>query len=490
MTDVIVPAIMVGGSGTRLWPLSRSDRPKQFLALHNEMSMFQNTVLRVKSGEFSRPWFMTNDSYVSQIEAQLPGTGVVPAGIILEPIQRGTAAAIAAMIVAISSKSPDALILVMPADHVVADAKQFREAVARATPLAKFGKIVTFGIVPTAPETGFGYIRRGESIVSGDTLIGYSVEQPGGFLEKPDAVKAQKFVEAGYFWNAGIFLFKASTMLHEFEKHAPETLRAASAAVANGETRTHLGVSRHHLCESSFALAPPSKPVDTEIMEKSHLVAVVPCEDIGWFDVGSLSALWEMSEKDTDNNAVIGNGIAHQSNDLLIYSKTGRKVVGSHLDGMMIVDTPDALIVIPKNKAQAVKEVFELMQKSNAPEVATTTSYCAHWGEVTVASRELHCLVATVKLNVAGVFERSAITAFSETWVALDDGIEYVQAGKKTALLRGQSVKVDRGQSIDFKSPGKLASLVVVCATSDGPVTLDALFAETQQQQNETQQVA
>lgn len=490
MSELIVPAIMIGGSGTRLWPLSRADKPKQFLALNDDSSLFQNSVARVKSAEFSPPWFLTNKNFLSLIEAQLPDTEVTPAGVILEPLQRGTAAAIAAMIVAISRKNAEALILVMPADHVITEAQRFREAIVRATPVAKAGKIVTFGIVPTSPETGYGYIRRENEIVLNDAIVGYTVAQPGGFLEKPDEAKAKKFVEDGYLWNAGIFLFKASTMLQEFKKYAPEALQAATAAVVNGTSTFQGGVNHHELCEAAFAQAPSGVSVDTAIMEQSHSVAVIPCEDIGWCDVGSLSALWDMAKKDHANNAVVGNGIIHQSQDILIYSETGRKIVASNLDGVMIVDTDDALMVIPRHKAQAVKDVFEILKSVNAPELSNSSIYHAYWGDVMVKSREKNFLVATVKLKSFRSFKRSQIVSVAETWVALDDSAECTLDGTKTVLAHGQSIQIQENQTIEFRASDKSVSFIVICTTNDSLVSLRELFAETKILQVGTLQVA
>ncbi len=490
MSDLIVPAIMVGGSGTRLWPLSRSNKPKQFLALGGDMSMFQNTVTRVKSAEFARPWFLTNQEFASHIEAQLPDTGVTPAGIILEPFQRGTAAAIAAVARVISNKSADALILVMPADHIIADAELFKDAVLRAAPLAKFGKIVTFGIVPTAPETGYGYIRPSEKIVSNSNTIGFNVDQPGGFLEKPNEVDAKAFIEAGYFWNAGIFLFKASTMLHEFEKYAADTLHAVTNAVASAKVSSNLGVNHLHLCETGFAAAPANIPVDTAIMEKSHVVAVVPCKSIGWHDVGSLSALWEMAEKDEADNAIIGPGLAHNSKGVLIYSAAGRKIIGSHLEDLLIVDTADALIVIPRQKAQAVKDVVDVLKKTNAPELAITQTLSRSWGEITETSRTKNSVVAAVRLKPETSFERTKIAAVSETWVVSEGSVECFLNGQKSILSRGQSIEVKATQALSLRAQNNISSCVVVCTLDDVALSLGGVFAETEKTQDQTLRVA
>jgi mannose-1-phosphate guanylyltransferase/mannose-6-phosphate isomerase len=477
MADLIIPAILVGGVGARLWPLSRTDRPKQFLALNGDRSLFQNTVLRVRAAEFARPWIMTHESQAPHVDVQLPDIDVTPEGMILEPIQRGTASAIAALTCIIGRHDPDALVLVMPADHFIADAKLFRETVLRAKALAKYGKIVTFGIVPTSPETGYGYVRCGEGIVLDEIISGYAVVQPGGFVEKPSAFAAQEFIAAGYCWNAGVFLFKASVMRREFEKHAPLTLDAASAAVARGTVCTDLNTICHGLDESAFSETPKGMSVDTAIIEVSQAVAVVPCDDIGWSDVGSLASLWDTAQKDDANNVVVGNGFVHQSHGVLIYSETNRKIVSSHLDGMMIIDTADALIVIPKDKAQAVKGIVEALSNENAPEVAITNVFQAIWGQAVLVARDQKYLVATVTLNASRIFKRLSIAASSETWVALDDDIECVLESTKTVLSRGQSLTVEQGLSIAFVAPNRPVKLAAIFATCERLVSLKSLLS-------------
>jgi mannose-1-phosphate guanylyltransferase/mannose-6-phosphate isomerase len=476
LSDLVIPAIMVGGSGTRLWPISRSNKPKQFLSLGGKLSMFQNTVTRVVADGFSQPWLLANEEATLHINAQLPLTGTIPAGVIIEPVQRGTAAAVAAIAQVIGSKIPDAIILVMPADHVISEPGLFREAVLRSIPLAKQGKIVTFGIVPTAPETGYGYIKPGHALHAENQSLGFSVEQPGGFLEKPNVHVAATFVEQGYLWNAGIFLFRASTMIKEFQTYARDTLSAVSIAVSFRAQVKRQGTTYHYLPRKSFEKVPKDVPIDTAIMEKSSHVAVVPCGDIGWHDVGSLSAIWDMAEKCDMNNVVIGSGQAHESTGLLIYSDSGRKIVGSHIEDLMIVDTKDALIVIPRSKAQEIKQIVDAMKAADGAEVADTLKVTLPWGEVQQVSRDSNIAVSIVTLSGNESFDRVCMYCQRETWTVTNGEVEFVRAGHTLIMGEGKSISVDNGTQLTIRACEGPAACVVISKLTDGASSIEKMF--------------
>ncbi len=477
MIDMVVPAIMVGGSGTRLWPLSRPNKPKQFLVLDGKNSMFQETILRVEASGFSRPWLLANDDALMHINSQLAETGIAPAGVIVEPVQRGTAAAVAAIAQLIGGNNPDAIILVMPADHLISKPDLFREAVLRSVPLAKLGKIVTFGIVPTAPETGYGYIRQGEPLHVENQPVGFEVAYPGGFLEKPDLATAQKFIEQGYLWNAGIFLFKASTMLIEFQNHAMETLLAVSSAISSETQMSRAGITYHYLSTKDFAKVPNDLPIDTAIMEQSLNVAVMPCGTIGWHDVGSLSSLWEIAEKCEHGNAVIGSGFAHNSTGLLIYSAGGRKIVGSHLQDLMIVDTSDALIVIPRSRAQEVKHVVDALKSSCELEVSDTRNVTMPWGEIQQITNNGKVVVALLNFAAETTFDRSSIATVTETWTVANGEIEFIRANHAFVLGEGKSISFDDGTTVAITACKFPASCVVVCKLPPEPLSLTEIFS-------------
>jgi mannose-1-phosphate guanylyltransferase/mannose-6-phosphate isomerase len=290
-TDTIIPAIMVGGSGSRLQPLSSPEKPKQFLVFQGEYSLFQNTVKRIQADGFAAPWILANSKTYGFAEEQMAAIRVIPAGSLHEQTQIGTAAAIAALLVVLGQERRDELILVLPSDHIIARPDLFQHFVRAARPLARCRKIVIFGIVPTAPETGFGYIKPGINKIDLDSASAFSVQQPGGFVEKPNESDARIFLQEGYLWNAGIFLFTVETMLQEFETHAPQILQDATAAISSGSSSLHNGVFQHRLDDTKTSALAAAVPIDKAILEKSHNSVVVPCHALGWRDMGTLSAV-------------------------------------------------------------------------------------------------------------------------------------------------------------------------------------------------------
>lgn len=428
---IITPAIMIGGSGSRLWPLSRPDRPKQFLRLGGNNSLFQDTVHRFEAPGFAPAWLLANSETLGHVTSQLDQLLLRCAGIMIEPAMLGTAAAIAAMAVARAAEDPDALILVAPADHFIRDEAQFRDAVLRAAPLAMSGSIVTFGITPTGPETGFGYIARGIPIAVDGEEVGYRIGR-GGFREKPDLPTARQFVADGYFWNAGIFLFKASVMCDELLRHAPSTFAKVSASLTAATTRlTSHGLLVHP--EPTFFLdAPHDLSIDVAVMEKTSDAVVVQCASIGWSDVGSLSALWEIAGKDEGGNAVVGDGLVHDARNVFIHSAAGRKTVAAHISDLTIVDTEDALIVLPTAKAQSVKAIVAELKLRDAPEVRFHRHLSRHWGEAEIDRRSGDGVVH-VQLTAAGRITRHKCRSLWESWT--------VTSGEVTLLVEGDHIE-------------------------------------------------
>ncbi len=475
----IIPAIMIGGSGTRLWPLSRSNMPKQFLQLVNERSLFQNTLARVDDALFSSPWLLTCRAFVDMVNAQARQIDADFASIVLEPMQRGTAAALAAVAEAIGSSDPDALVLAMPADHVIEKPELFIEAVRKAVPLALADKIVTFGIVPTAPETGFGYIRPGTPYLVDGEAVGSLVEQPGGFLEKPNLMRAQEFVEAGYFWNAGIFLFRASTLVEEFKLHAPAVYEAVAASIKSGTVRdlgSHLLLMPN---DEEFAACPHDVPIDTAVLEKSSKVAVVPCDDIGWADIGSLSALWDISEKDENGNVLRGDGHVSQSRNCLVHAESGRRVVLSHVDDIMVIDSEDAVVVLPKSEAQRVKDIVNSLKKINAPEVSFTRSALKSWGNVKIDRVYDDSQVCAVTFQGKGAFTYRVSGAESETWFLHGDNrAEYGVDGHFIPFISGNPVTFVRGQVVTIRSSAGMSEFTYVRKDADLTWRIDDWFLQ------------
>ncbi|HEX8444426.1 MAG TPA: mannose-1-phosphate guanylyltransferase/mannose-6-phosphate isomerase [Allosphingosinicella sp.] len=348
MSKRIVPVILSGGSGTRLWPLSRLDRPKQLIAIAGEHSLLQETALRTRDPNmFDRPVVVASAGHAEQVELQLDDIGVSPAQLIIEPEPRNTAAAIALAALVLG---PGDILLVLPSDHVVKQPDAFRAAIESALPLARDGMLVTFGITPDRPETGYGYIKRGAELSPG-------LFQAERFVEKPDSVTAQAYLsDGGYLWNAGIFLFSADSFLDALELHAPEILFAARASIA-AQRADGIYIWPD---ARGFGRA-PGLSIDHAVMEKSDRVAVAPVA-MGWSDVGSWEALHAIGEKDASGNVLTGDVVAIDSRDCLIRSD-GPVIVTLGAQDLIVVATERAVLIAPRGESQRVKEAIDALQK-------------------------------------------------------------------------------------------------------------------------------
>ena len=345
MSFRITPVIMSGGSGTRLWPLSTPDAPKQFHALATPNSMIQETALRLTGDNFLAPIAICGRGHLDLVTSQLNQIDRQPQSVILEPMARNTAAVAALAALATQESAPESLVLLVPADHVITLPEAFHAAIAAAAETAK-SRIVTFGIKAAHPETGFGYIERGEPLAEGV----YEIRR---FLEKPDLATAEAYVAGGrHDWNAGIFLFAPDVMLRELEAFAPDVLAACRAAYGKAQ-RNGVVVS---LDADAFAAA-PSVSVDVAVMEKTQASAVVPC-DIGWADVGGFAELWRLGDKDDRANHVKGDAILIDAENCLIHAN-GPVVAVIGLSDIMVVSTASGVLVAPISRAQDVKKAAE-----------------------------------------------------------------------------------------------------------------------------------
>lgn len=346
MSPTIIPAIMSGGAGTRLWPLSTQTAPKQFHALATEKTMIQETAVRLSGEPFAPAIIICGRGHFEIADAQLNALDLKPQAIVLEPMARNTAAVAAIAALAGQHANPDALVLLVPADHVITKPEAFREAILKAAETAR-ERIVTFGIRPAHPETGFGYIEHGKELEPG-------IHEIARFLEKPDLETATRYVEGGrHDWNAGIFLFSPRVMLEELNLYAPEVVAAAGDA---WQKATRDGVAIH-LDADSFAQA-PSISIDYAVMEKTTRSAVVPC-DIGWADVGGFAELWRLGAKDEAGNHVRGKNILVDAGNCLIHNHSGPPVAIIGLSGVMVISTPSGILVCPIDRAQDVKKAAE-----------------------------------------------------------------------------------------------------------------------------------
>jgi mannose-1-phosphate guanylyltransferase/mannose-6-phosphate isomerase len=351
----IAPVIMSGGSGSRLWPLSTEAHPKQFHALGGDEPMIQATALRIAPeapGEaelmFLPPIVICNRAHESLVREHLVEAGIEPLAVVLEPFGRNTAAVAATAAMLTAELCPGALTLLLPADHVIADAHAFRTAVQHSAQAAD--RIVTFGIAPTGPETGYGYIQQGRA-------IGEGVYEVARFAEKPARPVAEAYLaEGGYAWNGGIFLFAPALMLAELGAYRPDILAAVTAALGQAE-RSQATV---RFGDAAFA-AIPSESIDFAVMEHTKLAAVAPC-DVGWADIGSWSELWRLGDKDARGNVQRGETVVLDSDDCLVWADSGMEVGVVGLRDVVVVAAGGAVAVLPKDRAQDVKKVVEALR--------------------------------------------------------------------------------------------------------------------------------
>ncbi|GEK48335.1 mannose-1-phosphate guanylyltransferase/mannose-6-phosphate isomerase [Bisbaumannia pacifica] len=367
---MILPVILSGGSGSRLWPVSREAYPKQFLKLNSsDHSLLQEAVLRLGSlAECLPPLLVCNEAHRFLAAEQLQALGVIPSRIVLEPMGRNTAPALALAALAAQQDQDDPLLLVMPADHVIEDAQAFLDAVAQGRRLARKGKLVTFGITPASPHTGYGYIRRGEAL--GDA--GYRVD---AFVEKPDAERAAAYLSSGdYLWNSGIFLISASRYLEELERHAGDILESCRRALA--ASREDLDFLRIDV--EAFA-ACRGESIDYAVMENTQDAAVVPM-DPGWSDIGAWDAIHALhSRDDASGNATQGDVLLHQARNTLVRSES-RLVAAVGVEDLVIIETDDAVLVADRHQAQETKRIVEALKRDSRCEHLTHRRVYRPWG--------------------------------------------------------------------------------------------------------------
>lgn len=363
------PVVLSGGSGSRLWPLSRQNQPKQFLSLIGDNSLYQETVLRAsKLPHAQPPVTVCSEDHRFMVGEQLQAVDIANGGILLEPVARSTAPAIALAALHVLATDPDATILVMPADHLIEDETTFRTAVAAATGLAQEGWLVTFGITPDYAETGYGYILRGDSL----SEQGYRVQR---FVEKPDLATAERYVSEGtYAWNSGMFLFRAQRYLDELARHAPGIFEAARTAYA--AATTDLDFIR--LDKQAFA-ASPSDSIDYAVMEKTDHAAVVPVS-CGWSDIGSWSSLWSVAQRDDDGNRHEGDVISVDTRGSLVRASDRRMIATIGVEDLVIIDTPDATLVARKDRVQDVKTIVDHLKASGRQEHLFHRKVYRPWG--------------------------------------------------------------------------------------------------------------
>ncbi|WP_447591794.1 mannose-1-phosphate guanylyltransferase/mannose-6-phosphate isomerase [Stenotrophomonas rhizophila] len=439
MNDLL-PVILSGGSGTRLWPLSREAYPKQFLALAGEQTMLQATWQRVAPIAGRAPLVVANEEHRFVAAEQLQQLGVQPQAILLEPVGRNTAPAIAVAALEATRDGDDAVLLVLPSDHVIADEEAFRAAVLRAMPAARAGKLVTFGIVPTGPETGYGYIKAG---AAGD------VRPVDRFVEKPDADTAQQYVQSGeYFWNSGMFLFKASRYLAELERFNPAMLAASRTAWQ--QARRDADFTR--LDKDAFT-AVPSDSIDYAVMEKTA-DAVVVALDAGWNDVGSWTALRDVSAQDADGNAHHGDVIAIDCHNTYAYGERLIALVG--LDDVIVVETDDAVMVGRSDRMQEIKQVVSRLKAAGRPEATWHRKVYRPWGAYDSIDHGERFQVKRITVKPGATLSLQMHHHRAEHWIVVSGTAEVTRGDDVLLLTENQSTYIPLGVTHRLKNPGKL----------------------------------
>lgn len=455
-----IPVIISGGSGSRLWPLSRDAHPKPFIELPDGGTLIGKTyarasrlpgvdqILTVTNRDFL---FLTLDAYAN--EHSVENAKAIRDIFLLEPLGRDTAPAIAlAALSAAATHGPEAVLLVMPADHLIADETAFGEAVRKAHQLAQTGRIVTFGIVPDRPETGFGYIE-----VEGNDVL--------RFVEKPDAATAETYVVSGrYFWNSGMFCFTAATMLDAMQRHAPEILDGAKAALEKARHGQHGDTQTLEIAKAEFA-ATPAISIDYAIMEKADNIACVPVS-CGWSDIGSWAAMADLIEPDADGNRLRGETVIEETTNSFVLSET-RLVSLIGVNDLLVVDTPDALLVAHRNKAQDVKTVFnKLRAKSHEAAKLHRTAH-RPWGTYTVLEEGVGFKIKRIEVKPGSRLSLQAHHHRSEHWIVVSGTAKVTNGEREILLTTNQSTYIPCGFKHRLENPGILPLVLIEVQSGD-----------------------
>jgi len=437
----IRPVVLSGGSGTRLWPLSRAAYPKQLMPLLSERSLLQETLERVADPTlFATPTLICNDEHRFLVAEQLRAMQCKPEAIVLEPVGRNTGPAVAAA--ALMAK-PESLLLILPSDHYIVDTMKFRAAVATAASAAETGALVTFGITPTLPETGYGYIRRGEAMAKANGC--YRV---AAFVEKPDSVTADKYLASGqYLWNSGMFLFRADRFLTELNKFEPAMLAAVKRAVA-GAVRD-LDFTR--LAKDWFAAA-TAKSIDYAVMEKTADAVVVPA-DMGWTDVGSWAALWDVADKDSEGNALIGDVIAAEVTNSYIRSES-RLVTAVGLDNVVLVETVDAVMAVARDRAQDIRLIIDRLQTTDRGERLAHRRVYRPWGSYETVDLDHGFQVKRLVVNPGAKLSLQKHAHRAEHWVVVRGTARVTRDRDIYDLHANQSTYIPLGAVHRLENPG------------------------------------
>ena len=445
---MIIPIIMAGGSGTRLWPLSRSLYPKQFLSLINENSLLQETLKRLDGLNCLPPVIVSNNEHRFIVAEQLRQFGVDDFQIILEPVGRNTAPAVALAALKSLELHGDHHMLVLAADHAIQDIEAFHAAVLAAEQESVDNKLVTFGIVPTKPETGYGYIKKGEQVKN-------SVFKVNSFVEKPDLETAKNYLEQKcYLWNSGMFMFKASVYLDELKKFRPDILAACKESLSSAST----DLDFIRLNSDVFAEC-PDESIDYAVMEKTQDCVVIPL-DADWSDIGSWTSLWEISEKDEHENVSHGDVINYNSRNNYIYSE-GSLISTVGVNNLIIVQTKDALLVAQQDNVQDIKKIVEILKKQKRSEHISHREVYRPWGRYDSVERGDRYQVKRITVKPGECLSTQMHHHRAEHWVVVA-GPAKVTCGERTFFVtENESTFIPIGTVHTLENPGKIPLEVI-----------------------------
>ena len=439
----LVPVILCGGSGTRLWPLSRANLPKQFLRLRGESSLLQQTLRRSAALSDAPPLLLAQEMTRFIVDDQAKEIGIDHAQIMLEPVQRGTAPAILCAALQMRSQYKEALMLVLPSDHVLEDCDAFIEAVTIARDAASEGYLMGFGIVPDAPETGYGYLQAGAA-------MGKRTLKIDAFVEKPSRESAEQFILSGqYFWNSGMFLFHCNQLISEMAVHAPDILSACERAVEKLKQDARI----LHLDANSYA-ENPNISIDYALMERTDKSAMITL-DAGWSDIGSWSSVWESSAQDELGNAIQGDVLSDDCHNCLIQSQ-GRLVAALGLKDIVIIDTKDALLVMDKQRAQDTRKLVKQLQQKDRNEALAHRQVLRPWGSYDAVVQGQRFQVKLITVKPGGKLSVQMHHHRSEHWIVVSGTARVIDGEKDYLLTENQSTLIDVGIIHSLENPGKI----------------------------------
>lgn len=474
----ITPVILAGGSGTRLWPLSRQLYPKQFLSFSGGKTLFQETVLRLVNMGLNRsPMILCNEDHRFIVAEQLKSINIPADTIFLEPVVRNTAPALAVSALNALKDDRDTILLVMPSDHYIGNLAAFKQTIEKGAEFAAEDNLVTFGVIPQAPETGYGYIRKGALLTEkADMPAAWKIAR---FVEKPDLELAEQYVASGeYLWNSGMFMFRASRLIEEMKVYAPAILNTCEAALEKGR----IDLDFYRLDSDSFS-ACPGDSIDYAIMEKTSCGVIIALES-EWNDLGSWESLWQIGKKDVGNNVLYGDISLHDVSNSFIHASS-RLVTAIGLDKHVIIETKDAVFISPRDRVQEIKAVVDKLKKEKRPEVITHKKVYRPWGSYETVDESEHFLVKRISVKPGAKLSLQKHNHRSEHWVIVKGTALITRGDEQFILEENQSVYIPSGTTHRLENAGeKQMELIEVQTgsylTEDDIVRMDDIYGRNE----------